>query len=218
MADLSVLVVGLGRFGTAVAETMMQLGHEVCGVDVDRNLVERMKDRITLCLQADMSDPDVVARVVGKGNFDVAVVAIGTHLESSLLVSLNLRKAGIPKVISKALGATHAELLAAVGVHRVVYPEREAGERLAMEIGIRGLTHVVPLGRDLELAEVQAPAPFHGKSLAELNLRARFGVTVVAIRRGVDLVQYPGPDDRIWSGDELMVLGKPPDLAKLLSQ
>lgn len=216
MASLSVLVVGLGRFGTAVAEAMMALGHEVCGVDTERPLVDKLKDRLTLCLQADLSDPDAVAQVVGHGNFDVAVVAIGTDLESSLLVSLNLRKAGIPRVISKAIDATHGELLQAIGVHRVVYPEREAGERLAMEIGIRGLTQVVPLGHGLELVEVQAPSAFHGKSLKELDLRARHGVTVAAIRRGTETIQYPGPDARIGSGDVLMMLGRPEHLQNLL--
>lgn len=213
-----VLVAGLGRFGLGVARKMLDLGHEVCGVDRDPALVAEAQDELTLTLVADLTDPEAVREVVGAAHYNLAVVAIGTDLESSLQAALHLREAGVPKIVAKALSPTHGKLLTAIGVNRVVYPEQEAGERLALELGMRGVIRALPMTAGLEVAEAIAPDSLVGKTLSELAIRQRYGVTVLIIQRGDQVIAPPGADTEIRAGDTLMLLGRPRDLQRLLKR
>jgi trk system potassium uptake protein TrkA len=213
-----ILVAGLGRFGQAVARKMMELGHEVCGVDIDAHLVAQLQHELTMALVADLTDQEAVQEIVGAQNYDLAVVAIGTGLEASMRTALYLREAGVPKIVAKATSPTHGRLLEAIKVDRVVYPEREAGEQLALELGRKRVIRSLKLAAGLEVVEAEPPASLVGKTLSVLALRPRYGVTVLTIERGEDCLTNVGPDTEIRAGDKLMLLGQSKDLARLLER
>ncbi|HYG59744.1 MAG TPA: TrkA family potassium uptake protein [Symbiobacteriaceae bacterium] len=211
-----ILVAGLGVFGRAVAAKLTELGHSVCGVDQDQELVDRAQDDITVVLRANLADEDAVREIVGAKHYDAAVLAIGNDLESSLQAALHLREAGIPQIVARAVNATHEKLLKAVGVDRVIYPEKEAGEQLALQIGRKRVLRTIPLAGKAEIVEATAPERVAGKTLAELSLRGRYGITVVTIERGNRVIAPVGPETGIEVGDKLMLLGLPKDIQDFL--
>lgn len=214
----SVLVVGLGRFGMAVARKMKELGHEVCGVDRDENIVNRAQGDLDLALVADVSDQAVVHEIIGAANYDLAIVAIGSDIDSSLLASLYLKEAGVPRIVAKATTPSQGKLLEAIRVDRVVYPEREAGEQLALELGRRHVHRSILVDAELEVEVIEPLADWVGHTLAELRLRNRYDVTVLAVKRGGKMIAPAGPDTFIQRDDTLMVIGKPKDLERMLDR
>lgn len=220
MAKRTFGVIGLGRFGSAIATTLAQLGHDVTGIDGDEDKVRAVADIILLAMQLDATDEKAL-RAAGIKDVDVAVVSIGENIESSLLVVTLLQEIGIKQIVAKAVTALHGRILEKLGVSRVVFPEREMAIRVAHGLVMPNVLDYIELSNEFSIVEVPAPKEFVGKTLREIGLRARFGLTTIAIKHlpkdgQVTLANIaPGPDDVIQAGDVLSLLGHNERLGQL---
>ena len=205
-------VVGLGRFGSAMATTLVELGHDVIGIDGDEARVQQLADVVTHVVQLDATDEKAL-RASGIRNVDVAVVSIGEHLEASLLVVMQLREMGVATIVAKAVTPIHGRILEKLGVSRVIFPEREMAIRVAHSLVMPNAIDYIELSREFSIVEIPAPDAFVGRTLKQIELRPRFGLTLVAIkRRGPDGDKVvtsiaPAADEKIRRGDVLALLG-----------
>lgn len=203
-----------------MATTLAGLGHDVTGIDGSEDRVRELADHVTLAMQLDATDEKAL-RAAGIQDVDVAVVSIGENLESSLLVVTLLRELGIKNIVAKAVTPLHGRILEKLGVTRVVFPEREVAVRVAHALAVPSVIELIELSQGFSIAEVPAPAEFVGKSLREIGLRSRFGLTTIAIKRASKSVNgdftnvAPGPDDVIEAGDVLALLGSNDKLEQL---
>jgi trk system potassium uptake protein len=209
--DDGVLVVGLGRFGTALAETLISLGHEVLGVDTDPDNVQRNAEVLTHVVEADATDEQAM-RQLGAGEFGRAVVGIGTDLEASILTTAVLSALEVPDIWAKAITMPHGRILERVGAHHVVYPEHEMGRRVAHLLTGR-MIEFVQLDEGFALVELRPPKQIVGRSLADSQVRKRHGITVVCIKPKGGAFTYatpetvPGPEDIIVVAGETAKVG-----------
>lgn len=199
-------VIGLGRFGLSVGANLVNQGHEVLGIDANEGLVHEASGILTHALQADATEEETL-RSVGLRNFDAVIVAIGSNLEASILVTLLLKEMGVPLVITKASNDLHGRVLQKIGADRVVYPERDMGARVAHSLMASNILDYIELSPKYSIVEVEAVPELCGKTLKELNLRNRFGVTIMAIKRGNSVIAGPKADDVVMSGDVLVIMG-----------
>lgn len=200
------LVLGMGRFGTSVAKTLCAMGHEVLAVDQNQDAVDDIAPFVTQAVQADVTDEDVIASF-GPSNFDAAVVSIGTNVQDSVLVSLLCKEAGVPYVIAKAMDELHGKVLRKIGVDRVIFPERDMGQRLARSLVSPGILELMDLSDDHRIAEVIVPDSWVGRTLLQLNVRRNWGVSVIAVRRQSGFTASPGADFAFCEKDILVLLG-----------
>jgi trk system potassium uptake protein len=200
-------VIGLGRFGSAVAQTLAALGHEVMGVDRDPVPVEEHQEILTHVLQADCTEEETV-RSLGLRNFDAVVVAIGHDIQASILITVLLKELGVRNVVAKAAGDLHGKVLSKVGADRVIYPEREMGSRIAHNLIADSVVDYIELSPEIRIVELQATEEMIGKTLRQLEFRARYGITVMAIKTGERINATPMSEDVIREGDILVVIGE----------
>jgi trk system potassium uptake protein len=210
------VVIGLGRFGTAVARTLHQLGYEVLALDNDSERVRQAagEDLATQVLEADATDPEAL-RQVGIREFGVVVVAIGSALEQSILATLNAKSLGVAHVVAKAISPIQGTVLQKVGADRVVYPESDMGRNVALSLTSDGILESLQLDNEHSIVEVCAPEEFAGIPLQELDLRHRYGVNILAIRHGDKFNINPGPKDFMKTGDVIVIIGANRDLDRL---
>jgi len=201
----SIAVIGLGRFGTSLALELIKEGREVLGIDADERIVQTLSDQLTDVVQADTTD-EAALRELGIQDFDSAVVAIGSDLESSILTASLLLQLGIPQVWAKATSTAHGRILEQLGVHHVIFPEMDMGKRVAHMVAGDSLDYV-ELDKDYVMVKTEAPAMFHGKTLAELKFRSKHGVTVVATKKANAPYQPSFPETVIEEGDLMVVAG-----------
>ena len=201
----NVVVIGLGRFGGAVAESLVNLGHEVLGIDTDGHLVQDWSDRLTSVVQADATDTDAL-RQLGVQEFPRAVVGIGTNLETSVLTVLTLAELGVAEIWAKATSVKHGKILSQVGARDVIYPEAEMGERVAHLITGRMLDYI-EFDDGFAIAKVRAPREAVGRTLADIGLRSRWGVTVVGTKLPGEDFTYAKPETVVPQGCILIVAG-----------
>ena len=202
----SYVVIGLGRFGAEVARQLYHLGCEVLAMDIRADLVQEISDHVTHAVVSDGQDKGVL-KALGVREFDCAVVAIGDDLAASVLVTMNMKELGIPHVVCKAHDDTHRRVLEKLGADQVVIPEKEYAVRLARSLSTPNVLDYIELSDDYGIVEVPAPKVWHGKSLKDLNVRAKLGVNIIAIRRGGKLNVSPAADFAFQSGDIVVVLG-----------
>lgn len=200
-----VLVLGLGRFGFAVSKSLIRLGHEVLGVDEDVHLVQRYASEFTHVVAADTTDSEALKQI-GVEQFDRAVVGIGTDIEASVLTVLSLVELGVTEVWAKAINAKHARILERVGATHVVRPESAMGERVAHMV-TGAMIDYIEFDDGFSIARTRAPKLAAGRTLNESQLRARFGVTVVGVKRRGEDFTYARPETTIEGSDELIVSG-----------
>jgi trk system potassium uptake protein TrkA len=201
-----VLVIGLGRFGRAVAETLVRDGCEVLGVDRTMKLVQQVSGSVTQAMQVDATE-DGALEQIGARDFDAAVVAIGDSIEASVLAVANLAELGIEQIWAKAVNDAHQRILRRVGAHRVVFPEREEGERVGHALAGTNLIDYLELGPGYTVAEVRAPRGVVGHTLRDAQIRERFGVAVILIRSDGHVEPVPPADTTIRPDDILVVAG-----------
>ena len=209
-----VAVIGLGRFGSSVARTLVASGCEVLGVDVDEARVKAIADEITDAVRANAVEEEAL-RLLGLRNFEVVVVAIGHEMEASILVTVLLKEMGVQKIVAKAQDELHGRVLQKVGADIVVFPERDMGIRLAHTLISRNVIDEIQLSTDYSIFELIAPPRFLGRSLKEMELRQRFGLTILAIRRKDRIVVSPDAGQTLEEGDVLVALGQPAKLERL---
>lgn len=200
-----VLVVGLGRFGTSIALTLEGLGTGVLAIDEREDLVQEHAGRLTHVVQADATQPDVLAQV-GAQEFTMAVVGVGTSIESSVLITANLVDLGIPLIWAKAVSAAHGKILERIGAHHVVYPEADAGKRVAHLVNGR-LMDFIEFDDGFAIVKMRPPREIRGLTLAQSDIRARYGVTVVGVKSPGRDFTYAAPDTTVAEGDLVIVSG-----------
>jgi trk system potassium uptake protein len=201
----NVVVVGLGRFGGQVAASLVNLGHEVLGIDSDPHIVQDWSDRLTQVVEADATDTDAL-RQLAVQDFARAVVGIGTNLEASVLTVLTLNEIGIPEIWAKAISVKHGKILSSVGARHVIYPEAEMGERVAHLITGQMLDYI-EFDDGFAIAKVRAPGEAVGRTLADVGLRSKWGVTVVGVKLPGQDFTYARPETVVPQGCILIVAG-----------
>lgn len=209
-----VLVVGLGRFGEAVALTLVDQGIDVLAIDFDEDIVQRLAGEIPNVVQADATSARAL-RQVGAEQFDHAVVAIATNVESSVLATLVLKEElRIPTIWAKAISKPHARILESMGVQVVVQPEHEMGIRTARSIA-QGVTDYFRIEENFALVEMEVPASLVGRSLGEIEIRRKYGVTIVSVKPPRGQFQHATVDTVLERGEMMLVAGTPEDLERL---
>jgi len=208
------IVLGLGRFGSAVATTLVELGHEVLGVDNDEERVDNLKDKITQVVQADITEEKVL-KELGVKNFDTAIVGIGSDLETSILVTMMLKEMGLKYIIAKAQNNLHAKILKKIGVDKVVFPERDMGARIAQRLINPNIKDYIELEPDYNVIEIEALPEFVDNTLSELDLRNKYGINVLGIKRNDSFNISPRAKDVIKKGDFLIVIGETKKITEL---
>src|SRR5918995_7504147 len=213
MARRQFAVIGLGRFGSAMATTLAQLGQDVIGVDSNAEKVRQLADTVTQAVELDAIDEKAL-RSIGIQDVHVAVVSIGENIESSLLVVMQLRELGVKTIVAKAVTPLHGRILEKLGVSRVIFPEREMAIRIAHSLVMPNVIDYIELSRDFSIVEVPAPDLFIGRTLKQLELRPRYGLTLIAIKNRVDgrgkevTLVAPSADEIIRTGDILSLVGR----------
>ena len=202
----SYVVIGLGRFGSTLARQLCKLGAEVLAMDVHHDLVQQVADDVTHAVVGDAQDKDVL-RALGVRDFDCAIVAIGTNLAASVLTVMNLQELEVPYIICKAHDETHSRVLQKLGVNKVVIPEQENAARLARSLNSHNVLDYIELSEDYGILELPAPRSWIGKSLKELNIRAKLGVNIIAVENGQKTNVSPSADYTIGEGDIMVVRG-----------
>ncbi len=201
----AVAVIGLGRFGTAVAASLTRLGHEVLALDERHHIVQRASESLAHVVQADSTDSTVLTQL-GIGEFDHVVVAIGTDIEASVLTVLACEEAGVQEIWAKAINAEHGRILHRTGAHHVVYPEAAMGERVAHLVSGK-MIDFIEFDDGFAIVKTRAPAEAVDKPLGESRLRSKWGVTVVGVKKPGEDFTYATADTVILAGDLLIVSG-----------
>lgn len=207
------VVIGLGKFGSAIAAQLYDLGNEVLAIDESSELVQRAEPHVTCAVVGDARDEDVL-RSLGVGNYDCAIVGIGSDLATSVIVTLNLKELKVGKIICKATDEVQKRALEKVGADRVVIPEREMGVKLAQSLSSSSVLDFIELSKDYGIAETTMPEAWAGQTLRGLNVRAKYGVNIIAIKENGKFNVSPGPDDALKEGTILVVLGRVDQLSK----
>ena len=202
----SYVVIGLGRFGRTLARQLCKLGAEVLAMDVDNDLVQQVAEDVTHAVVGDSQDKDVL-RALGVRDFDCAIVAIGSNLAASVLTVMNLQELEVPCIICKAHDETHSRVLKKLGVDKVVIPEQENAIRLARSLNSHNVLDYIELSEDYGILELPAPKDWIGKTLKELNVRAKLGVNIIAVENGKKTNVSPSADYQIQEGDHMVILG-----------
>ncbi len=210
------VVIGLGRFGTAVARELSALGHEVLASDADERNVQRVADRVTQAVTGDARDPAVL-KTLGVRNYDCAVVAVGGDVGNSTLITLNLKEQGVQKVVCKAQSHVHQRVLEKIGADRVIFPEHEMGVKVAQSLSSSSVLNFIEFSEDYGIVELEAPGSWREKSIKDLDVRNRFRVNIIAVRSAADgsLNVAPGASYVIQAGDNVVALGRSEDINRL---
>jgi trk system potassium uptake protein TrkA len=215
-------VIGLGRFGRSVCSTLHRLGYEVLATDIDEKRVSQaLTEEITgHALQLDSTEPAAL-KEAGLFEFDTVIVAIGNYIQESIITTLNVKEGGVKNVVAKASSEVHCKLLRKVGADRVVFPEHEAGCALAQTLTKPAILDTFDLDPDNSIVEIAIPDEFDGKTVAELQLRNRYGLNVLAISNKHDGIEdekfiiNPDPHKRFEKGSTMVVIGHNKDIDRL---
>jgi trk system potassium uptake protein len=206
MTKQSYAVIGLGRFGTSIASKLYEAGQEVMGIDIDEERIEDGKLSLTHAVVLDSTEEESL-KSVGIRNFDYVIVAIGDDMQASILTVLVLKEMGVEKVIAKALNKRHGQLLEKVGADWVVHPERDMGERVAHQLLTPNVLNYIELSKEYNIEEIMIHSGMIRKNLRELDLRAKYNLTAIAIVNTENIIISPSPDQILQEGDKLVILG-----------
>lgn len=210
------IVIGCGRFGSSVASTMHLLGHQVMAIDKNEDSVQSVSDKVTHSLIVDVTDEQAL-RSLGLGNFDVAVVAIGSDIRASIMATLIAKEMGVELIICKAKDELQAKVLYKIGADRVVFPERDMGVRVAHNLVSDNILDHIELDPEYSIVEIVTPNGWVGKTLVELELRARYEITVLAIKKGKNINVTPSPEEELTAGSILVIIGQNTSITAITS-
>ncbi len=208
-------VIGIGIFGANIATTLFEMGHDVLAMDLNEEKVQEITDKVTHAVQADSTSEDALL-ALGIKNFDVVIVSIGQDIQANILTTLILKEIGVKQVVAKARTELHGKVLYRIGADRVIFPERDMGIRVAHNLVAANIIDYIELSPDFSIVEIVVPDTIAGKTLAELDLRVRFGVNVIAVKNAEGHINLsPKAEDLIAHGDIMIVAGKNNNLRKL---
>ncbi len=202
------VVIGLGRFGSSLAELLHERGHSVLAIDSDAALVQRLSHMLPHVVQMDATNRDAYIEL-GVDSFDTGIVCIGTDFESNLLATVILGQLGVRRVICKARTRTQRAILLKVGADQVVLPEHEAGVRLGRTLSSTGFLDYMEVNKNISVVEIAAPKNLIGHTLIESKLRQKYAVVIAAIQRDDKVISLPMGDELVQKGDILVVIGEP---------
>ncbi|MGF7046218.1 trk system potassium uptake protein TrkA [Paenibacillus sp. DS2015] len=214
MAKKQYAIIGMGRFGSSVANALTDMGFDVLAIDSNEQRIQEMSNIVTHAVSANSTDEEAL-RALGIRNFEVVVVAIGEDIQASILTTLILKDLGIPTLIVKAQNELHGKVLQKIGADKVIYPERDMGLRVAHHLTSPNILEYIELSDDYSIVEMKVSELMVGKNLIEINVRARFGCNVMAIKTGSNMNISPEATEPLKPNDVLVILGKPADLIKL---
>ena len=214
MSNKEFVIIGLGRFGSSIAKTLYSLGNDVLAIDRDEDVVQEISDSVTHAVQLDATDENAL-RSLGIRNFDVAVVTIGDNIQSSVMATLLVKELGVKYIIAKGHSDLHAKVLYKIGADRVILPEKDMGIRVAHNLVSANILDYIELSEDYSVMEIQVLKEWSGKTLKELKLRSKYGINVMAIKRGDEVNLSPAADDIIEENDIIVAIGSAEDLNKL---
>ena len=212
----SFLIIGLGRFGAALVKELCRLGHEVIAVDKNEDAVSKIADYVTHSIVADVRDEEVL-RSIGARNLDHAIVAFSDNIQDNILITLMLKEIGVKDVISKGGNALHVKVLKKIGADRIVFPETDMGIRLAQTISSGNIIDFIEISDNYSIIETNSPRKWIGNSIKKLDIRAKYGINILAIKSqdGRTISITPSPDYVIKAGDVLVVVGSNDDLQNI---
>ena len=213
MSKKQFVVIGLGRFGSSIATTLYSLGNDVLVID-NEDLIQDIASEVTHAVQADATDENAL-RALGIRNFDVAIISIGGDIQSSVMATLILRELGVKYIIAKGNGELHAKVLYKIGADRVVLPEKDMGVRVAHNIISSSILDYIELSSDYSIMEVKAFEDWVGKDLKSLNLRKKYGINVIAIKKGEKINLNPAADDKVCKDNVIVAIGSKEALTSL---
>ena len=208
------LILGMGRFGSSLARKLCSLGQEVLAVDSNADLVDDIAEDVTQAIQMDAADEGAL-RSLGVNNFDAAIVSIGSSMRESILICMLLKELDAPYVIAKANDDLHAKVLQKIGVDRVILPERDMGEKLAQSIIAPNALDLMNLSDGYQIMETRLPRKWIGNSIVDINVRRKYGISILAIHREERFIVAPAADMLFEAGDTLLVMGKTDDIEKI---
>lgn len=214
MERKQVAVIGIGRFGSSLVKELSAMGHEVLAIDTHESRVNDMIDIATQAVEANSMDENVL-KSLGLAEFDVVVVAIGENLQANVLTTIMLKEMGVKKIVAKAQNELHGRVLEKLGADLVVYPERDMAVRVAHALASNSVLEYISLSSNYSIVEMTTPRVFEGKTLAEMDLRSKYQVNIMAIKRGEDIIVAPGPREKIAARDLLVMIGTTCDLENL---
>jgi len=212
-----VVVVGLGRFGSGVARTLYQLGHDVMAIDQNDQRVQSMMGEVTYAVRGDSTN-EAVLRELGVHNFDIGIVAIGANVEANIMVTVLLKTMGLPYIVSRAHSELHANTLARIGCNKVIQPEGEMGSRLAHSLFNPDVQEYLELTPAFGISRIRVPDRFTNMTLREsgfAGVRDKYGVAVLALKRADDITLSPDGGERLQTGDVLVVAGRDEQVDKI---
>ncbi|HUV52932.1 MAG TPA: TrkA family potassium uptake protein [Dehalococcoidia bacterium] len=214
-----VLILGLGRFGISLATTLFNMGHDVMAIDNDEKRVQSVASQITHAIQADATD-ETVLKELGVTSFDVAIVTMGEAIQNSVLSTILLKKLGVPYVIARAEGELHGSILEKIGADKVVYPEREMGTMLAHGLTLSDVDDYIPVATNYGVSKLRALPYFVGKTLSELELgrKGKWGLAVLLIKRGKEVIVTPDMEEKVKEEDVLILSGSDEKLEQFLEE
>ncbi len=210
----SFIIFGLGRLGSTVAKTLYNMHNDVLAVDMNPERVKYVSENVTTAIEADLMDEDVFDDL-GLSNFDCAVIAIGSSLDSAIMATIACVEAGIPLIVAKAPTKRYGHILKRLGAHTIIYPEIDMGMRLAKQLTDNGITDYFELSDDYGIVEYEVAEDWVGKSIRELQLRSEFNVNVIAIRRAKDLIVRHVAEEVLNRNDIIIFFGSDDDLKQI---
>lgn len=214
MKNKTIAVIGLGRFGTTIAKLLASMNHEVLGVDIDPEVVQKISPYITHAIVADTTDEEAI-KALALSQFDLVIVAIGDNVQANLMTSMLLKEMHIPKIVAKAENTLQGKMLSKIGVDQVIYPEFDMAQRLAQSLTRKHVMDYLQLSKSVSLIEINMPLFMVGSCLKESNLREKYNLNAVGIRRGDDLEVPPNPTTILSAEDKLLIIGNNSDLDAL---
>lgn len=204
-------VLGLGRFGESIAIELSNNGYDVLAIDKSETIVQNISEHVRFAVRADVTDIDAL-KSLGLGNFDVAVIAIGTNIDSSIMATLLAKELGVKTVIAKAQNDMHKKILKKIGADKVIFPEREMGQRIANNLMSGNIIDYLELSQDYSIVEIEILPEWVGKNLIDLNFRNIYGVNIVALKRNNIINVTLNPSDEFIENDIVIVIGSNDDI------
>jgi len=208
------VVFGLGKFGRSVAQALFRNGCDVLAIDRDGEVVQDISDFVTHAVQADVTDAEAL-HALGIRNFDVAIIAIGEDMQSSIMSTILVKEIGVPYVVAKAQNDLHKRVLEKVGADKVIFPEREIGVRIANNLTAQSFTDYIEVSEDFSIGEIEVRKEWVGKTLKELDMRNVYNINVIGIKQGSEITITPAADKLLSNVDVLIVIGNNKNLKKI---
>ena len=213
--DKQYLVIGCGRFGSSVAKKMCQLGNEVMVIDKDEDSINNIAELVTHTAIVDVTEERDL-KSIGLGNFDVVIVAISSDIRASIMATVMAKEMGVPKVVCKAKDELQAKVLYKIGADKVVFPERDMGIRLAYNLASENILDQITLDPEYSIMEIVTPQNWVGKTIIELNLRAKYDITVLAVKTQSGLKVMPSPNYKMQEKNILIIIGNTDKISDII--